>query len=122
MMAEARDRPESDLASRVLIVDDSAAVRQGLRSLVETDTSLRTIGEASNPAEGLELARALSPDVILLDNEMPGMRGIELLPALRRELPGTHIVMFTLSPAISEEARALGASAVVSKDGGDATL
>jgi DNA-binding NarL/FixJ family response regulator len=122
MMAEARDDPEGDLASRVLIIDDSAAVRQGLRALVETDASLRTVGEAANATEGLELARTLSPDIVLLDNEMPGMRGIELLPALRRELPGTHIVMFTLSPAISDEARSLGASAVVSKDGGDATL
>jgi two-component system nitrate/nitrite response regulator NarL len=122
MMAEARDDPEGDLASRVLIIDDSAAVRQGLRALVETDASLRAVGEASNATEGLELARTLSPDLILLDNEMPGMRGIELLPVLLRELPGTRVVMFTLSPAISDEAQTLGASAVVSKDGGDATL
>src|SRR5256885_1951799 len=122
MMAEAGDDPELDIASRVLIVDDSAAVRAGLRALVATDPSLRTVGEAANAVEGLEVARTTSPDVVLLDNEMPGMRGIELLPVLRRELPGSHIVMFTLSPAISDEARALGASAVVSKDGGDATL
>jgi DNA-binding NarL/FixJ family response regulator len=87
MMAEARDDPERDIASRVLIIDDSAAVRQGLRALVETDASLRTVGEASNAAEGLELARSLSPDLILLDNEMPGMNGIELLPTLVRVLP-----------------------------------
>jgi CheY-like chemotaxis protein len=122
MMAEAADRPDLDIASRVLIVDDSAAVREGLRALVATDRSLQTVGEAANGEEGLVLARTLSPDIILLDNEMPGMNGIELLPALRQELPGTRIVMFTLSPAISDEARALGASAVVSKDGGDATL
>ena len=122
MMAEALDRPELDIASRVLIVDDSAAVREGLRALVATDRSLRTVGEAANGEEGLELARTLSPDIILLDNEMPGKNGIELLPAFRHELPGTRIVMFTLSPAISDEARSLGASAVVSKDGGDATL
>jgi len=122
MMAEALDRQELDIASRLLIVDDSAAVREGLRALVATDRSLRTVGEASNGEEGLELARTLSPDIILLDNEMPGLNGIELLPAFRNELPGTRIVMFTLSPAIGDEARALGASAVVSKDGGDATL
>jgi DNA-binding NarL/FixJ family response regulator len=122
MMAEAREHPEPDVASRVLIIDDSAAVRQGLRALLDTDASLRTVGEAPNATEGLELARTLSPDLILLDNEMPGMNGIELLPALQRELPGTHVVMFTLSPAISVEARARGASAVVSKAGGDATL
>src|SRR4029077_7313156 len=122
MMAEARSDQERDIASRVLIIDDSAAVRHGLRALVETDASLRTVGEAANATEGLELARSISPDVILLDNEMPGMNGIELLPTLVRELPGTHVVMFTLSPAITAEARALGASAVVSKSGGDTTL
>jgi CheY-like chemotaxis protein len=122
MMREALDGPDLGIASRVLIVDDSAAVREGLRALVATDQSLRMVGEAANGEEGLELARTLSPDIILLDNEMPGMNGIELLPAFRHELPGTRIVMFTLSPAISDEARALGASAVVSKDGGDATL
>jgi DNA-binding NarL/FixJ family response regulator len=122
MMTEALDRPDLEIASRVLIVDDSAAVREGLRALVATDRSLRTVGEAANGEEGLALARTLSPDIILLDNEMPGMNGIELLPAFRHELPGTRIVMFTLSPAISDEARSLGASAVVSKDGGDATL
>src|SRR5256885_1454114 len=122
MMAEAGDDPELDIASRVLIVDDRGGARGGLRGLVATDRSLRTVGEAANAVEGLEVARTTSPDVVLLDNEMPGMRGIELLPVLRRELPGSHIVMFTLSPAISDEARALGASAVVSKDGGDATL
>jgi CheY-like chemotaxis protein len=122
MMAEAPEGQELDIASRVLIVDDSAAVREGLRALVATDRTLRTVGEASNGEEGLALARTLSPDIILLDNEMPGMNGIELLPAFRHELPGTRIVMFTLSPAISDEARSLGASAVVSKDGGDATL
>ena len=122
MMAEALDRPDLAIASRLLIVDDSAAVREGLRALVATDRSLRTVGEAATGEEGLELARTLSPDIILLDNEMPGRNGIELLPAFRHELPGTRIVMFTLSPAIGDEARALGASAVVSKDGGDATL
>ena len=122
MMGETPDRPEFDIASRLLIVDDSAAVREGLRALVATDPSLRIVGEAASGEEGLELARTQSPDIILLDNEMPGMNGIELLPAFRHELPGTRIVMFTLSPAISDEARSLGASAVVSKDGGDATL
>jgi DNA-binding NarL/FixJ family response regulator len=122
MMADEADRPDFDIASRVLIVDDSSAVREGLRALVATDRSLRTVGEAATGEEGLELARTLSPDIILLDNEMPGKNGIELLPSFRHELPGTRIVMFTLSPAISDEARSLGASAVVSKDGGDATL
>ena len=64
MMAEARNDPERDIASRVLIIDDSAAVRQGLRALVETDASLRSVGEAANAAEGLELARSLARECV----------------------------------------------------------
>ena len=120
-MADERDRPQ-DGATRVIIIDDSAAVRDGIRALVATDPSLRTIGEASNATDGLVLARELRPDLILLDNEMPGTLGIDLLPTLRSELPDTRVVMFSMSPSIAERARSLGASAVVAKDGGDATL
>ena len=120
-MAEEGDRPQ-DEATRVIIIDDSTAVRDGIRALIATDPTLHTIGEASNATDGLELARELRPDLILLDNEMPGTLGIELLPTLRSELPDTRVVMFSMSPSIAEEARSLGASAVVAKDGGDATL
>jgi DNA-binding NarL/FixJ family response regulator len=114
--------PRIRKASRVLIIDDSTAVREGIRALVGTDASLRTVGEAANAMDGLKLARALRPELILLDNEMPGQRGIELLPALRAELPHSKVIMFTMSPSITDEAQALGASAVVQKDGSEATL
>lgn len=117
-----RGGPRIRKASRVLIVDDSAPVRDGIRALVKTDPSLRAVGEAANALEGLKLARALRPDLILLDNEMPGQRGLELLPTLRAELPKSRVVMFSMSQSISDQAHALGASAVVSKDGGEATL
>ena len=106
----------------MIIIDDSTAVRDGIRALLATDATLRTIGEASNATDGLQLARELRPDLILLDNEMPGTLGIDLLPTLRSELPGARVVMFSMSPSIAERARSLGASAVVAKDGGDATL
>ncbi|HEV2249365.1 MAG TPA: response regulator [Candidatus Limnocylindria bacterium] len=117
-----RRGPRFRAASRVLIVDDSAAVRDGIRALVRTDPSLRTVGEAADALEGLKLARALRPDLILLDNEMPGQRGVDLLPLLRAELPKSRVVVFSMSHSISEQARAQGASAVVSKDGGEVTL
>jgi two-component system nitrate/nitrite response regulator NarL len=120
-LTEEHDRPPDD-ATRVIIIDDSTAVRDGIRALIATDATLRTIGEASNATDGLQLARELRPDLVLLDNEMPGTLGIDLLPTLRSELPGTRVVMFSMSPSIAERARALGASAVVAKDGGDATL
>ncbi|HEY8731852.1 MAG TPA: response regulator transcription factor, partial [Candidatus Limnocylindria bacterium] len=121
-MAEHPDVPKDGRTSSVLIIDDSAAVRAGIRALIDTDASLRTVGDAPNALEGLELARALRPDLILLDNEMPGTRGIDLLPTLRSEVPGSRVVMFSMSPAIADQARALGASAAVRKDGSDAGL
>ncbi|HEY8806516.1 MAG TPA: response regulator transcription factor [Candidatus Limnocylindria bacterium] len=120
-LAGSHDDPQ-DPASRVLIVDDSAAVRAGIRALIDTDVTLRAVGEAANAVEGLSLARSLQPDLILLDNEMPGTRGLDLIPRLRAELPGTRVVMFSMSHAIADQALALGAAAVVSKDGGDAAL
>ena len=121
-MAEHPDVPKDGRTSSVLIIDDSVAVRAGIRALIDTDASLRTVGDAPNALEGLELARALRPDLILLDNEMPGTRGIDLLPTLRSEVPGSRVVMFSMSPAIADQARALGASAAVRKDGSDARL
>ncbi|MDP9245283.1 MAG: response regulator transcription factor [Chloroflexota bacterium] len=121
-MADERDRTGEDVASSVLIIDDSGAVRDGLRMLIETDPSLRTVGEAATAYEGLHLAMALRPDLILLDNEMPGRRGIEVLPTLRSALPDTLVVVFSMSPSISDDAYRLGASAVVSKDGSQARL
>jgi DNA-binding NarL/FixJ family response regulator len=122
MMADERDRTGEDVASSVLIIDDSGAVRDGIRMLVETDPSLRTVGEAATAYEGLHLAMALRPDLILLDNEMPGRHGIEVLPTLRSALPDTLVVVFSMSASISDEAYRLGASAVVSKDGSQARL
>ncbi len=122
MMADERDGAAAAVASSVLIIDDSSAVRDGLRTLVETDASLRTVGEAATAYEGVHLALALRPDLILLDNEMPGRRGLEVLPVLRSALPDTIVVVFSMSPSISEEAYRLGATAVVSKDGSQARL
>lgn len=100
----------------VLVVDDHRVVREGLRSLLEQEDGLRVVAEGENAAEALRLARTHHPDVVVLDNRMPGGDGLDLLPTLRAELPDARLVLFSLDPAIEARARAAGADAFVAKD------
>jgi DNA-binding NarL/FixJ family response regulator len=70
---------------RVLIVDDHAVVRAGLRLLLAAETDIEPVGEAGNAKDGVFQARALKPDVILLDVVMPDQSGLEVLPQLIHE-------------------------------------
>lgn len=63
--------------TRVLLVDDQALVRSGFRTILETEPGITVVGEAEDGAEGVELARKLTPDVICMDIEMPVLNGIE---------------------------------------------
>jgi len=80
---------------RVLIVDDHAIVRQGLRMFLATDPELEIIGEARDGAEALRMALQLQPDVVLMDLLMPVMDGIQATAAIRREAPGVEVVALT---------------------------
>jgi len=102
--------------ARVLIVDDSREIREGVRALLATEPSMLVVGEASNGDEALGIALVLRPDLIVLDHEMPGTRGLDLLPKLRVILPGVRVVMFTMSSGISSQALRRGADAVAAKD------
>lgn len=70
---------------RVLVVDDQTLVRQGIRSLLDLIDGVEVVGEASDGAEGLEHARRLEPDVVLLDLRMPGHDGIWMLERMRAD-------------------------------------
>jgi DNA-binding NarL/FixJ family response regulator len=78
----------------VLIVDDHAAVRAGLRAIVENDDTLRVIGTAGNGDEALECARRLRPDVVLLDIQMPRRSGLDVARELA-SLPGCRVLVLT---------------------------
>jgi NarL family two-component system response regulator YdfI len=80
---------------RVLIADDHLIVRQGLRLILETDDRLELVGEASDGAEALELARELEPDVVLMDLRMPGMDGLTAIESLQVEQPQVNVVILT---------------------------
>lgn len=100
----------------MLLIDDNAGVRAGVCALLSSEPALRVVGEAANGTDGLERARELRPDLIVLDQEMPGLSGLEILPALRRMLPASPITFFTLSVECEAQALALGAVAVVAKE------
>lgn len=94
------------MAIRILIADDHAVVRQGLRMFLSLDPELEVVGEASDGAQALRLARELRPDVVLMDLLMPVLDGIAATAAIRRELPDTEVVALT---TVLEDAAVIGA-------------
>ncbi len=94
------------MAIHILIADDHSVVRQGLRMFLGLDPELEVVGEASDGAEALRLARELRPDVILMDLLMPVMDGIAATQAVRQELPDTEVLALT---SVLEDASVVGA-------------
>jgi two-component system, NarL family, response regulator LiaR len=80
---------------RILLADDHAVVRQGLRMFLSLDPELEIIGEAENGADALAKAHELKPDVVLMDLVMPVMDGITAIQRLRSELPETEVIALT---------------------------
>jgi NarL family two-component system response regulator LiaR len=80
---------------RVLIADDHAVVREGLRTLIGSEEGLALVGEASDGVEAVSQARRLQPDVILMDLVMPRQGGIEAIQEIKRDLPETRILVLT---------------------------
>ncbi len=82
-------------AIRVLIVDDHAIVRKGIRALLATEHDIQVIGEAGDGAEAIAQAQALSPDVILMDLVMPKVDGIEATQRITAQQPGIRVLVLT---------------------------
>lgn len=91
---------------RVLITDDHAVVRQGLRMFLGLDPDIKVIGEAKNGAEAIEQVKLTHPDVVLMDLLMPVMGGIEAIGRIRAELPDTEVVAMT---SVLEDSAVVGA-------------
>ena len=92
---------------RILVVDDHNLFRRGLTALLAAEPGLSVVGEAADGGEALRRAQALQPDVILLDNHMPGVRGVDLLPQLREAAPQAQVLMLTVSEDEQDLADAL---------------
>jgi two-component system, NarL family, response regulator LiaR len=82
-------------AIRVLIADDHAVVRPGLRTFLDLQEDLEVVGEASDGGEAVEVAEREAPDVVLMDLVMPGMDGIAAIRALRERVPGARAIALT---------------------------
>ncbi|KTC35221.1 hypothetical protein AO265_20170 [Pseudomonas sp. ABAC61] len=82
---------------RILLVDDHPMMRRGIRQMLELEDDFAIVGEANHGAEALDLVQTLQPDLILLDNNMPQMNGIETLRHLRANQFAGKILLFTVS-------------------------
>jgi DNA-binding NarL/FixJ family response regulator len=80
---------------RVLVVDDHAVVRQGLRGLLELQDGIEVVDDAENGEEAVEAAIRLRPDVILMDLVMPKLDGVSAMRLLRERLPATRVIVLT---------------------------
>ncbi len=104
---------------RLLLVDDQLAVRRGLGMRLALEPDMLIVGEASNGREALTMAQTLSPDVVLMDVEMPTMDGITTTVALRTTVPQSAVVILSIHDDVLTRTRAqtAGAMAFVEKSG-----
>lgn len=79
----------------IMIVDDQRLLREGLQTILQSEEGLLIVGICENGLEALQMARACRPDVVLMDIKMPVMDGIEAMKQIKRELPGTVVLMLT---------------------------
>ena len=96
---------------RILVVDDHTLFRRGLTALLSRDPQFQVVGDAADAGEAQRRARELQPDLILLDNHLPGVNGVDALPALREAAPAARVLMLTVSEDEQDLAAALRAGA-----------
>jgi len=101
----------------VLIVDDHPLFRQGLRSIISSNPKFEVVGEANSGEEGLQMAKALKPDIVLMDNSLPDTSGIQVTHEIRNLLPNTRIMIVSMHAKIDfiTEALQAGATGYLSK-------
>ena len=109
---------------RVLIVDDHAIVRAGLRMLINPQPDMEVVGEAADGHEALCQAREANADVLTLDLTMPGGGGLKILERLRQACPQTRVLVLTMheEPSYLRAVLAAGGSGYVAKSGVDGEL
>src|SRR5262249_51354398 len=109
---------------RVLIVDDHAVLRAGLKMLIDAESDLEAVGEAGSARDAIFQARALKPDVILMDVVMPDQSGLDAVPTLLHERPETKVLVLSMQddPRYVRQAFANGASGYILKEAADAEV
>lgn len=108
----------------ILLVDDHAIVRQGLRALLESEPNLKVVGEAGNGYDALELVKELRPDIMLLDVMMPNLNGLEVARQISKQFRFTRIIILSMydDEGFVLEALANGALGYVLKDSNSSDL
>lgn len=122
-MPDPIDTPDTQPVTLVL-ADDHAVVRAGLRMLLDAEPGFQVLAEAGDTETAARYVRGHRPDVLVLDLNLPGESGLELIPRLRAEIPATQIVVLTMQrdPAFARQALSSGAIAYVLKDAADVEL
>lgn len=100
-------QPAAAALVTLLVVDDHTLFRRGLIALLGQDAGLHVVGEAGDAAEALRLVPTLQPDVILLDNHLPGVMGVDAIRGLREVSPRSRVLMLTVSEDSQDLAAAL---------------
>lgn len=110
--------------TRIILADDHAVLRSGLRLLLNSQADLEVVGEAASGLEALALTEQTRPDLILLDLSMPGLGGMDALPALHRRSPTSRILILTMhdDPQYLRQALKSGAAGYVLKKAADVEL
>ncbi|MDH4042949.1 MAG: response regulator transcription factor [Gemmatimonadota bacterium] len=109
---------------RVVVADDHAIVREGIRQVLDGTEGISVVGEAANGPEAFERAQTLVPDVVVLDVSMPGESGLEVAKRLKRALPATRVLMLSVydnTEFVLEAVRA-GADGYLLKDSSPSEL
>jgi len=111
------ERP--DVPIRILVVDDSEAIRQAVRAYIEGHAELDLCGAAENGGVALDMVRKLNPDIVVLDLMMPGMNGLEVAREIVASAPRTRMIMFTsdAGEGLIKAAQEVGISRVIAKSG-----
>jgi DNA-binding NarL/FixJ family response regulator len=109
---------------RVLITDDHAVLRTAIAALIEREPDMVAVGEAGTAEQAVSRARALQPDVIVLDVVMPRKSGFDVLPQLAKVAPNSRVIMLSMqtSPSAIRQALTSGAAGYVAKHATDADL
>jgi len=116
--------PQQDRQIRILMIDDHAVLRTGLRMIIENHAGMMVVGEAENRSESLAAIANEAPDIILLDLDLGDENGLDLLPELIAAVPDARIILLTglRDPQVQRRAILLGAMGLVSKQKAADTL
>ena len=112
------------MSTKVMLVDDHALIREGIKQLLEFDGSIDVIEQASDGAECLEKLQHVQPDILLLDINMPNVNGIEVLEEIKKKNIPVKVLMLTVHSEVEYLVQAvdIGANGYILKDSGSAEL